>query len=80
MFDKELFLSLCEKYGVEFNDKHSKMNSKEKIKEILDWTEGWAHANWGYMALLRQELEELVEIAKNESHYQDLLKELEKEL
>lgn len=75
MFDKELFLSLCEKYGVEFKDKHSKMNSKEKIKDILDWTEGWTHVGWGYMTCLRQELEELVEIAKNE-----LLKELEKEL
>lgn len=74
MFDKELFLSLCEKYGVEFRQER-RMNSKEKIKDILDWTEGWTCVSWGYMACLRQELEELVEIAKSE-----LLKELEKEL
>ena len=42
------------------------MNSKEKIKDILDWTEGWANIDWGYKALLKLELEELVEIAKAE--------------
>ena len=47
------------------------MTSKEKIKEILDWTEGWAHVDWGYMALLRQDLEELVEIAKVEQAKED---------
>ena len=47
------------------------MNSKEKIKDILDWTEGWANIDWGYMALLRQELEELVEITKMEQAEED---------
>ena len=42
------------------------MTSKEKIKNILDWTEGWTDINWGYIACLKMELEELVEIAKSE--------------
>ena len=47
------------------------MNSKEKIKDILDWTEGWANIDWGYKALLKLELEELVEITKAEQEEED---------
>ena len=36
MFDKELFLSICEKYVVEFNDKHDKpmIRIDGELKEI----------------------------------------------
>ena len=47
------------------------MTAKEKVKDILDWTQSWANIDWGYMALLRQDLEELVEITKMEQAEED---------
>ena len=42
------------------------MNSKEKIKKILDWMQSATDADWGFMMYLKQELEHLVFIAQTE--------------
>lgn len=42
------------------------MNSKEKIKDILDWVQSTADVNWSFMCCLKQDLEYLVTIAQTE--------------
>lgn len=42
------------------------MNSKEKIKDILDFVQNATEADWGFMMCLKQELERLVIIAQTE--------------
>ena len=41
MFDKELFLSLCEKYGVELNDKYDQPMIKidGELIALTEWLE-----------------------------------------
>lgn len=41
------------------------MTSKEKITEILNWVQG-SYMDWNCMRGLKQDLEELVEIAQAE--------------
>jgi hypothetical protein len=42
------------------------MASKEKIKDILDWVQSTMEVDWGFMACLKQDLENLVVIAQTE--------------
>lgn len=42
------------------------MNSKEKIKDILDFVQNSTDANWNCLQYLKQELEHLVIIAQTE--------------
>lgn len=42
------------------------MNSKEKIKDILDFVQNVIEVDWSFMMCLRQELELLVAIAQTE--------------